>query len=547
MKKKKLVAAMLVMSMAAMLFTACKGVTTPKNEFKAEHFKLTMPEELNGTYDAEVEGDSISIYDKANRENNGGYVFSVSAYKETAQWADGNMITKVGELETADGTVYDMVLEQPSDVQYDLEDESAQASYMAIADSVQYLSGVNIPTVTGINNADGSFLSTYAFGYGIHGKDLYGDIIAKHITAIEEGWDAVKLEAEGMSSMYALLGNKAMERVGYTYYDINEDGIDELFIGEIADGEWKGIIYDMYTMVDRVPAHVVSGYDRDRYFAGKNYIVEEYSNGAAESGVNISYLRQNAAELIPGLFFKEDGYEDEENPYFISYDGGETYDATSKDEYETTLSNFLDYNRFDYTALADYSTEEAADSIDKLPDEAAQYLPEGVSAEAAAGTDSIVSENGGNVMMELLALFGLTAFIACFLIIYLLEVIGLWKIFTKMGEAGWKSLIPVYNEFILFKNTWTSGAFWVSFILVIVGGVMTGGAEAGAYTAINYIGAICALIGGLIRIILSWKLVKSFGKGVGYFIFMLILPEIAQIVLGFSGAEYLGNSTYEDI
>lgn len=28
---------------------------------------------------------------------------------------------------------------------------------------------------------------------------------------------------------------------------------------------------------------------------------------------------------------------------------------------------------------------------------------------------------------------------------YVLIVIGWWKIFTKAGEAGWKSLIPFYN------------------------------------------------------------------------------------------------------
>lgn len=34
---------------------------------------------------------------------------------------------------------------------------------------------------------------------------------------------------------------------------------------------------------------------------------------------------------------------------------------------------------------------------------------------------------------------------------YVLLVIAQWKIFTKAGEAGWKSLIPVYNMVVLYK------------------------------------------------------------------------------------------------
>ena len=34
-----------------------------------------------------------------------------------------------------------------------------------------------------------------------------------------------------------------------------------------------------------------------------------------------------------------------------------------------------------------------------------------------------------------------------------LTIIANWKIFTKAGQAGWKSLIPIYNIVILFKKT----------------------------------------------------------------------------------------------
>ena len=46
-----------------------------------------------------------------------------------------------------------------------------------------------------------------------------------------------------------------------------------------------------------------------------------------------------------------------------------------------------------------------------------------------------------------------------FIIIALVvAIVAYWKIFTKAGEAGWKSLIPIYNSVVLFKivglNPW---------------------------------------------------------------------------------------------
>lgn len=32
-----------------------------------------------------------------------------------------------------------------------------------------------------------------------------------------------------------------------------------------------------------------------------------------------------------------------------------------------------------------------------------------------------------------------------------LNIVALWMIFTKAGESGWKSLIPIYNCYVLFK------------------------------------------------------------------------------------------------
>ncbi|MCD8169035.1 MAG: DUF5684 domain-containing protein, partial [Clostridiales bacterium] len=40
---------------------------------------------------------------------------------------------------------------------------------------------------------------------------------------------------------------------------------------------------------------------------------------------------------------------------------------------------------------------------------------------------------------------------------------------AKAGEAGWKSLIPFYNSYILYKLTWNTMMFWIAFVGTIVG------------------------------------------------------------------------------
>lgn len=50
---------------------------------------------------------------------------------------------------------------------------------------------------------------------------------------------------------------------------------------------------------------------------------------------------------------------------------------------------------------------------------------------------------------------------------WLLQIIANWRIFTKAGEPGWKSIIPVYGDYISYKIAWETGYFWATLILGI--------------------------------------------------------------------------------
>jgi len=309
---------------------------------KNKLFSISMPKELKGTYEVKTEKDTISVFHKDSKKAGfGGFTFGIRAYLNPADHANLPGGRKIGEMTDKNGNLYDIVLKHPTDVQYDYTKASnAPEAYKRLYDLGEV---INIQGIKG---------SAYYKNQGMKGEDLYKDILKKHITAINEKWDSVKLEEEQMSYMYNLT-----DKVGYVYYDVNGDGIDELLIGEIADGDWKGVIYDIYTMVNREPKHVISGGSRNRYFACDNsFICNEYSSGAMESGVRVYILVENSTELFPQVSFKYDGYKNPKNPWFLSYgseedDDDDDWENVSEEKYKERKKVFETYERFDFVPL----------------------------------------------------------------------------------------------------------------------------------------------------------------------------------------------------
>src|SRR6266478_1107054 len=100
------------------------------------------------------------------------------------------------------------------------------------------------------------------------------------------------------------------------------------------------------------------------------------------------------------------------------------------------------------------------------------------------------------------------------LLIALLVIVAMWKVFTKAGQPGWASIIPIYNLYIWCKIV---GRPWWWILLMLI-------------PFVNFI----------ILIILMIDLAKSFGKGVGFGIGLLLLGVIFAPILGFGSAQYQG-------
>ena len=125
------------------------------------------------------------------------------------------------------------------------------------------------------------------------------------------------------------------------------------------------------------------------------------------------------------------------------------------------------------------------------------------------------------------------------LVWYILQVIGYWKVFTKAGEPGWKSIIPFYNLFIQYRLTWKTVMFWITILLAVIGGVLSKDTEA----VPAWIGGVVSIASTVIYTIGLFKLSKSFGHGVGFTIGLLFFGPLFMIILGFGKSKYIGNTS----
>jgi uncharacterized membrane protein YhaH (DUF805 family) len=99
-------------------------------------------------------------------------------------------------------------------------------------------------------------------------------------------------------------------------------------------------------------------------------------------------------------------------------------------------------------------------------------------------------------------------------ILVIVAVIAFWRVFTKAGEAGWKSIIPIYSTYVLLKIV---GRPWWWLLLMLI-----------------------PLVNVIVYIIVMHDLSKSFGHGFGFTLGLIFLSLIFYLILGFGGSQYVG-------
>ena len=95
-----------------------------------------------------------------------------------------------------------------------------------------------------------------------------------------------------------------------------------------------------------------------------------------------------------------------------------------------------------------------------------------------------------------------------------LQIVSMWRLYWKAGEAGWGAIVPFYNTYLLDKIVWGSG-WWFLTLLMPFGGIVM--------LFATYI-----------------KIARCYGKGTGFGIGILLLPVIFLAILAFGESKYTG-------
>jgi len=104
--------------------------------------------------------------------------------------------------------------------------------------------------------------------------------------------------------------------------------------------------------------------------------------------------------------------------------------------------------------------------------------------------------------------------------IVVLVLIGMWKVFVKAGQKGWKALIPVYNYVILFRIVEGKG---IRCLLLLI-----------------------PFYGIYVYVMLCLRWAKCFGKDTGFGVGLIFLSSVFTLILGFDSSKYLGPVEIEE-
>ncbi len=103
--------------------------------------------------------------------------------------------------------------------------------------------------------------------------------------------------------------------------------------------------------------------------------------------------------------------------------------------------------------------------------------------------------------------------------VIVLMIAATWKLFTKAGEPGWASIVPIYGNIVLLRIT--GRPWWWIFLFFI------------------------PLVNIVILIIHFIDIAKSYGKGIGFAIGLMFLAPIFLPILGFGSSRYVGPAAHQ--
>ena len=144
------------------------------------------------------------------------------------------------------------------------------------------------------------------------------------------------------------------------------------------------------------------------------------------------------------------------------------------------------------------------------------------------------------VFAAVMAILGIVIVVG--LVIYVLQVIGMWKVFKKSGEEGWKAIIPVYNTYTMCKVTGVN-PWWV-LIVVVASGLSGAFGDSDLNTIVSL---LCSIVTIYFYVLLYVSLSRAFGKSDGFAVGLVLLNPIFLLILGCGSSQFIEKKPMHDL
>lgn len=129
--------------------------------------------------------------------------------------------------------------------------------------------------------------------------------------------------------------NEALSAIGYTFYDVDGNGTEELIIADTGEGLWDNRILLMYTLCEDKPVLVIDGWVRNRYYLlNDGTIYHEGSGGAAYTEFGTYRIAEDGNNLEVINYYYSGYYDDSVYGWFYNTTGEHTYDENEIIEFE---------------------------------------------------------------------------------------------------------------------------------------------------------------------------------------------------------------------
>lgn len=165
--------------------------------------------------------------------------------------------------------------------------------------------------------------------------NAYAGILDAYYTAVTQQPEFSDLPAGVNVDLYPFICQNSL---GFCYYDVNSDGVQELLIGPVGPDYSSAWIFDAYTVADGQCITLFQGYERNYLvLLSDGTLVNRSSSGASVNSDVFSHLEGGA--LVPFYSLIVNSTVNVDNPYFVS-NGGDmnsdpaTWQSISQQEYE---------------------------------------------------------------------------------------------------------------------------------------------------------------------------------------------------------------------